>query len=257
VNIFAEIIKYQWNAKRRHGIHSPFVYSLSDKCICIELTGDIRSKQEELFKTLLKSKENIQVTDLGKGSRHLKENRTIREIFKTSSSRGKKGELLFKLSRHFKPSSILEFGTSLGVGTWFLHHGHPEARIVTVEGCPQTFEIAKKLNSILRSDHIQAINSSFEEFLESHSSKNSYDLVYIDGHHDGEALLKYLSELDKITHENTLFILDDIRWSSDMFDAWKRIIELPSYHVTVDLFSIGLVWKRNMQEKEHFVLRSS
>ncbi len=82
-------------------------------------------------------------------------------------------------------------------------------------------------------------------------------MVYIDGHHDGKALLKYLSDLENYTHEDTLFIIDDIRWSSDMLDAWNKISKLPSYHVTVDLFYLGLVWKRSIQEKEHFILRPS
>jgi predicted O-methyltransferase YrrM len=257
VNFLVEIIKYQWNAKRRHGIHSPFVYSLSDKCFNIKLTKEIQTKSKELFKPFLSSKESIEVTDLGKGSRRLKKTRTVRDIFKTSSSRGRKGEVLFKLSNYFGPNTILELGTSLGVGTWFLHHGHPKARIVTVEGCPKTFEMARKLNPVLHSGQIHAINSSFEDFLKKQLPDTSFDMVYIDGHHDGKALLKYLSDLENYTHKDTLFIIDDIRWSSDMLDAWNKISKLPSYHVTVDLFYLGLVWKRSIQEKEHFILRPS
>jgi hypothetical protein len=38
VNRFIEIIKYTWKAKGRHGIHSPFVYDLMDKCFKIPVS---------------------------------------------------------------------------------------------------------------------------------------------------------------------------------------------------------------------------
>ncbi len=38
MNRFFEIIKYSWKAKGRHGIHSPFVYDLVDKCFQLAIS---------------------------------------------------------------------------------------------------------------------------------------------------------------------------------------------------------------------------
>ena len=38
MNRFFEIIKYSWKAKGRHGIHSPFVYDLVDKCFRLTIS---------------------------------------------------------------------------------------------------------------------------------------------------------------------------------------------------------------------------
>lgn len=255
MNLLTELIKYHWTAKHRHGIHSPFVYALSDRCFSKELSKEFLHTEKDLFARFLRSTTKISVNDLGKGSRKLKKNRTVRDTFKTSSCRGKKGQVLYRLSNYFRPSNILELGTSLGIGTWYLNQGFPEAHITTIEGCSETLGVARELNPVFDLDQVHSFNCSFETFLDTCPPNTTFDLIYIDGHHDGKALLHYLDLLEKHSDDETLFILDDIRWSRDMLDAWKTIIQLPSYHVTVDLFHQGLVWKRSQQEKEHFVLR--
>ena len=96
--------------------------------------------------------------------------------------------------------------------------------------------------------------STFDYFLENYTG-DQFDLVFVDGHHDGEALKKYMSQLEKFTHNDTIFILDDIRWSDSMLDAWKWFVQHPDYHVTMDLFRMGIVLKRPQQVKEHFTIK--
>jgi hypothetical protein len=101
VNLIFEFIQYQWLAKNRHGIHSPFVYDLSDKCFKIK-----REKSDEIllkeFESKLKSDNTkIHIQDFGVGSRKMGSERSINQICKNSSSKGKYGKLLYQLNRHF------------------------------------------------------------------------------------------------------------------------------------------------------------
>jgi hypothetical protein len=50
-------------------------------------------------------------------------------------------------------------------------------------------------------------------------------------------------------------VFDDIRWSDEMTLAWEKIKNHPKVNVTIDLYSMGVVFFRKEQEKEHFVLR--
>jgi hypothetical protein len=93
----------------------------------------------------------------------------------------------------------------------------------------------------------------FKEFIE--TSQTHYDLIFIDGHHDGTALLKYMEALDKNSNDQTIFIVDDIRWSKDMFSAWNQLVQNEKYQVSIDFFKMGILMKRPTQIKEHFTLK--
>ena len=56
-------------------------------------------------------------------------------------------------------------------------------------------------------------------------------------------------------HDETIVIIDDIRWSKDMLEYWKQFKEMERYHLTMDLFRMGIVMKRSHQQKEHFVIK--
>lgn len=249
-----EYIKYRWNAKGRHGTHSPFVYDLVDKCFQLEVDSEFIRERNLLFQKLKKNRETITIEDFGAGSKYLSNQRRIQQIFNTSSSKGKYGDLLFRLSKHYKPHNVLEFGTSLGIGTINLFKGNPTAKIVTVEACRATRKEAIKNFESVSYAQIESICSTFQDFLQNYKGER-FDIVFIDGHHNGEALINYLKQLQPITHNDTIFILDDIRWSNSMFTAWQSIISSQDYHVTIDLFRMGIILKRPQQEKEHFIVK--
>jgi hypothetical protein len=56
-------------------------------------------------------------------------------------------------------------------------------------------------------------------------------------------------------HDSTIILIDDIRWSKDMFDAWNKIIKMEQYHLSLDLFKFGIILKKHSKEKEHFIIR--
>lgn len=254
MNIALEYIKYRWNAKGRHRTHSPFIYDLVDKCFDVEIDPQFNIDRAELFRSLSSDKSTIHVQDHGAGSRKLSNERSVQQLFKNSSSRGKHGDLLYRLAAYYQPQRMLEFGTSLGIGTIHLHSGNKDAQITTVEGCPETYEKALQTFRSIHTENIEAISSSFDDFLKSYDGRH-FDLIFVDGHHDGKALMSYLAALKAFSHNDTIFILDDIRWSDSMFDAWKMIVSSEEYHVTIDLFRMGIVVPRKQQVKEHFTIK--
>jgi predicted O-methyltransferase YrrM len=123
--------------------------------------------------------------------------------------------------------------------------------LISIEGCPETYSIAKEN---LKPYPIALINNTFKNVIQSFSEEK-FDLVFIDGHHDGKALIEYLDALSPFTHKNTVFILDDIRWSNSMLDSWNKLKGSDSYHLSMDFFNMGILVKRPQQVKENFILR--
>ncbi|MBI1836245.1 MAG: class I SAM-dependent methyltransferase [Flavobacteriia bacterium] len=254
MNLVTEFIKYFFKAKGKHGTHSPFVYNFVSKCLITNMDNNFVIARKKLFKSLKNDKRIIQIEDFGAGSKKLGLQRKVSSIFNLNTSKGKYGILLYKIVQYYQPQNILEFGTSLGVGSFQMAIANPLAKVVTVEACSSIQNIAIDNLQKAKISNISFVNSTFSHFLENYKG-HKFDLVFIDGHHDGEALTHYIDLLEKITHNDTIFILDDIRWSDSMFGSWQKIVQDKHIHLTMDLFRMGILIKRKQQEKEHFIIR--
>ena len=251
MHLIREYINYIRKAQGRHHIHSPFVYNFVDSCLKTTIPTAFKNKTKQFTQRLSSNPRTIKTTDFGAGSKKMKQIRTIASIYKNACCKGTYAQLLYKLSVYYQPDSILELGTNLGVGTFFLHEGNPNAKIVSIDGCIETQNVAKEN---ITENNVIFVHSKFEEYL-SNLSPQKFDLIYIDGDHRGEALLKYLKMLENYSHDDTIFVLDDIRWSKDMFKAWNIIVGSKDFHLTLDLFKMGIIMKKSGKEKEHFIIK--
>ncbi len=254
MNFFSEYIKYLFNAQGRHGIHSPFVYDFVDNCLKINKEDGFSKKQISLIKSLKNDSTHIHVLDAGAGSRKMSAQRSVKSILKNASCKGVYADLLYQLATHYQPKNSLELGTSLGIGTSLLAAGNPNGKVHTIDACGNTLEVAKNNLFKLGINNANLINDTFLAYL-SYADKQSFDLVYVDGHHQGEALKNYMHLLEEWTHPNTIFILDDIRWSKDMFAAWNELKASNKYNLSLDLFRMGILIPRPQQEKQHFTIK--
>jgi hypothetical protein len=261
---------FLWNSKNEHGVHSPFLFDLVMKCFYDSTDYPEYSTLKEYRKSLLQNKNTIEVTDFGAGSRVFKSNtRAINQIAKNAGISTKRAELLFRFVRYFQSDSsdseqakqsILEIGTSLGLATSALSLGNKNAKITTLEGCPNTMAIAKNQCQLQNLNNIEFENTEFSSFLKNHinvdwTKVKSYSLIYFDGNHSKTATLDYFELLLPTINNNTVWIFDDIHWSNDMEEAWEIIKNHSKVTVTIDTFQWGIVFFRNEQEKEHFIIR--
>ena len=54
----------------------------------------------------------------------------------------------------------------------------------------------------------------------------------------------------------SIFVMDDIHWSSEMEEAWIYIQRHPAVTLTIDLFFIGIVFVNpDYKVKQHFKIR--
>jgi predicted O-methyltransferase YrrM len=251
MHLIREYINYIRKAQGRHQIHSPFVYDFVDKCLRISFSNDLKEKYKSLTRRLSNNETRINTTDLGAGSKKMGTSRAVSSIYKNASCKGTYAKLLYQISKHYQPTNILELGTNLGVGTFFLNEGNPNAYITTIDGCLETQNVAKQH---ILNKNVHFVHASFDDYLDALTTQK-FDLIYIDGDHRGVSLIRYLAKLDHYCHSETLIVLDDIRWSEDMLNTWKKLINSETYHLTLDLFKVGILIKKQGKEKEHFMLR--
>jgi len=251
-------IKFLLKSTNKHGVHSPFVFNFMQFCLNTKenLLKNAFQKFLILKKQLLSDKSIITITDYGSGSKHFNGNkRRVSEISKYAGISKIKAKILIALINYYKPKSVLEIGTSLGLSTSILSRNNL-ANVVTIEGCNETSQIAKKYLNKNNHNTITHIVNRFEIVLPTLTDEKSYDLIYFDGNHQKDATLDYFNLCLKTTHNDTLFIFDDIYLNKPMQEAWLKIIEHPKVTVSIDIYHYGILFFRAEQPKQHFYLRA-
>ncbi|WP_338761091.1 class I SAM-dependent methyltransferase [Bernardetia sp. ABR2-2B] len=253
-------------AGNQHAVHSPFVYKLYTLVVQDKKKYYAFSELEKLRQELISDHTELEVTDFGAGSKHTisqkittnSTKKSISKIARYSATTTKKAQLLFRLVEYFKPKTILELGTSLGVSTLFmaLAADNLETQIITFEGCPQIAKKAKENFEELKQNNIEIIIGNIDKTLsKSLPSFPLLDFVFLDANHRYEPTIDYFNQILEKCHNDTIIILDDIHWSAGMEKAWKQIIEHEKVTVSIDLFQLGLIFLRKEQPKQHFKLR--
>ena len=211
---------------------------------------------ETIRKQLLNRTDEIEITDLGAGSTVNKSNRRkIQDIAKNSAKGGKWGELLFRLSRYFEPETMIELGTSLGIGSLYQSLGNPKGNLTTFEGCPNTASVAREQ---FRNAKVNAtiIEGNFDDTLQPFlDSIEKLDWAFIDGNHQKDPTIRYLEQCLEKCHNDSVLLFDDIYWSKGMAQAWENIKAHERVSVSLDLFQVGIVFLRKEQPKQEFVIR--
>ena len=260
LTILKKYIQYLMKASngKGHGVHSPFVFTFIKEVLNNDTHNQLIPDIEKRRAQLLADENLVQVWDRGAGSRQSNATqRSVSAIAKSALKSKKYGKLLHKITAYYKPTQVLEMGTSLGITTCYLASANPSAKVVTMEGAPNVAKIAKQTFLEVGLKNIELNEGDFEETLPSYlNSIETVGLAYVDGNHRYEPTMRYFECLLQKTNDHSILIFDDIHWSTEMEQAWGEIKKHAAVTLTIDLFFIGLVFVRKGQkEKEHFIIR--
>lgn len=246
---------YWLRAKGPNRVHSPFVFSLYTDVILPDKQYYAFEAIEKIRTKLLENNSLISDSDPGAGSKSNPHQKTVRSIAHSSLLSPKQGRLLFRLTNHLQPKTILELGTSLGISALYLAKP-TSAQVHTIEGRPSLVKLAQQNAKLLHAPNITIHSGRFEDVLPSLLPQlKQVDMLYLDGNHTFEATLRYFEQIRPYMHSDTVIIMDDIRWSIDMMKAWLVLSKQSDIHVSIDLQKLGLLFFRPSQVKEHFILR--
>ena len=251
-------LKYRLRAGTAHGLHSPFVYGLYTTVICHDGEFAAFASIEARRRALLSSPDSITVTDLGAGSHTgAGQLRRVAVITRIAAKPPHLAQLLFRLVNHFRPATVLELGTSLGLTTAYLAAADSRHRVVTFEGCPNVAAVARETFAALHLANIELMEGNLDDTLGPTLAALGapVDFVFFDGNHRRGPTLRYFEQCLANAHEDSVFVFDDIHWSAEMEQAWDAIRAHPTVTVTIDLFHIGLVFFRKKQPRQDFWLR--
>lgn len=221
-----------------HGIHSPAVYEFVTCVVRPQKLSDQIFLVENYIKQLEKDSSEVNIEELGAGSRTMSHStRKVSDIVKVAGCSRKQGRLLHRIVAYYKPSKILELGTSVGKSVFYMASANFNASITTIDANKSVLDIAKKGAEELKLNQINFIEANFDNVLQKFL-ESSLDMVYIDGNHSFEGTMRYFKEISGAMSKG-IIVLDDIYWSSGMKRAWKEIQQVST--CSIDLYWMGIV----------------
>lgn len=154
------------------------------------------------------------------------------------------GRLLFQLIRTLAPRRVLELGTNIGISAAYIVVAMDHAgggQLVTIEASGIRVALARRfLDQLGLLGGVDLIEGYFDDVLESVLADHGpFDVVFLDGNHRLEPTLRYTEMLVPGMPAGGVIVLDDIRWSQEMLEAWTRVCGYEGL-ATVDLGRTGL-----------------
>ncbi len=252
-------LRYLNKSGTRHSVHSPFVYTLVDEVLKNNKPDEAFQRIRHLRNTLLNKTQQIEITDFGSGAMEKKyvfRFESVAKIVKKGSVSEKYGKVLFHLVQHFKPQTIIELGSSVGISTLYMALAKPDAKVYTIEGCTTKSEQASSNFRKLAANNIVQHIGRFDVVLPDLLPQvEKLDFAFVDGNHIYKATVSYFETLLKIAHNDTVFVFDDIHWSGGMEKAWNEICDNEQVTVSIDLFRMGIIFLNKQLSKQKFVIR--
>ena len=246
--LVAKYFQFWWKASnsKGHGVHSPFVYDFIRKVLIDKTSYSAYAKVDNWKSQLLADRSVLAIEDLGAGSRKGNNlHRSIAEITQNASKPKKVGRLLFRIVQYYKPATILELGTSMGLSTAYFSLANSASTIVTIEGASSVAKQAVDNFSNWGIANVKLINGNFDTVLPAVlDSLDKLDFAFVDGNHRKAPTLQYFDLLLKKSHPGTIIIFDDIHWSKEMEEAWEVISTHTSVKCSIDLFYMGIILLR-------------
>lgn len=258
--IISRYLEYLMQAKTRHGVHSPFVYAFIDDILRDKREYSDYQLIESEVERLKHNRNVLEIVDFGAGKSSGKYRTYFRRVSEIASISGitrKHGRLLYRMVRHFKPATLIEMGTSLGISAMYQAKGNPDAQFISVDGCASLAMIARNTLDNVSCENVKLKTGQFRTIVPPllDDMNKTLDYAFIDGDHTYEGTLFYFGLLKKYLSNNSIVVFHDIYWSKEMAKAWSEIKKDPEVTITIDLFFMGIVFFRKELSKQDFMLR--
>ena len=154
-------------------------------------------------------------------------------------------DFLFQLTRVVRPHAVLELGTNIGMSGSYLAAAlrtNGAGHLWTIEGIP---DLAKAAQQTFQSAELDPWATSvvgwFKDALSTTLSNGPFQLVFIDGHHNGDATIDYYRQIKPHLGDNSFLVFDDINWSRGMQQGWQTITEDKDIRDCAAIMGFGVV----------------
>lgn len=239
--------------RRGYGVHSPFVFNLITKVI-EERCSYYSFYDIELIRKQLLFRDNI-IAYPDRQQKGKLRRRTVGEIVEREAIKPKHGALLFRLTNYFKSKNILQLGSSMGLSTLYLTSYAPGLNCIVIENIPEFASIARIAFDKAARNPIDLHTGSYRELLPQALEKmNQIDFIFFNTLYEQQNNIWLFNECIKHIHNETIFVFEGIKASRKMREFWKEVCSRHEVTVTIDLYSMGIVFFNKKLHKRDYIV---
>lgn len=246
-----QFLRFYSAAVTKYQLHSTFVYELAETVLENKHWYYAFRDVEVLRNKMLSSNIVLNLRDYGTGEN---QKAPLRKVVRRAASSTRQGRQLFRLANWANPSTMLELGSAVGIGSMYMISGAGAATMISLEGCPESAHVARTNLELLGFQEKVTIKTGpFDQTLQPALEQlGSIDFVFFDGNHRMAPTLEYFEKCLSFAQEKTIFVFDDTHWSAAMEAAWVQIQQHPRVTLTVDFFDLSLAFiNPDFKEKQH------
>jgi len=225
-----------WRHIHGHGIHSPHVFGLvtdvlENRCSYYALEEIARLRME-------------MVCEEG-----------FRQALRRESLHAKDGELLFRLGARLGARRIVVVGDFTGLASLYASGYASSSSVFGL--CPEAAGAENAVRTHLRMGRkcFKAVGDGYAEGLRRiFAALECVDFLFLNpaGEREGVGLL--FEECVAHRHEQSVFVVNDIRESRYMYGEWKRMAAHPEVSVAVELCRVGILFFNKRLYKHTYTL---
>ncbi|MDR2121110.1 MAG: hypothetical protein LBP64_09615 [Tannerella sp.] len=220
--------------RKGFGVHSPFAFDL--------ITNVIEERCAYYF-----------YEEIDSAWRHLSQNRapivcgdrrtTVRKAFRQNGISPKEGRLLFRLANRRRPRYILTVGTSMGLIPFCLTGYASAAHCLALEAERDLAATAAQLAGLHTRRSIEVRFGEYEKQLAPALEKpGRIDCLYLGKEVDARMQERIFAQCAPLFGEQSVCIVGGIRASRPRKCGWQALCRHPSVSVSVDLYSLGILF---------------
>lgn len=240
--------------RKGFGVHSPFVFNLITKVIgernpyyAYALAEGVRSRLLARRDPVLWSRNPA----YSPARIH-----TLAEITGREAVSPACGALLFRLANYFKSKYILQVGAGAGISTLYLTAYASDVQATVLESDPVLAAIAREAVGRTSAYPVRFLTGPYREMLSGALQEMpQVDFVFFHTAREGaESSRALFCEAVRFVHAGTVFVIDGIRAGRSMKAFWKEACAHPAATVTVDLYSLGLIFFDPKLYKRNYIV---
>ena len=237
-------LKYYFKAETLYTIHSPYIYELLafvsdqhrtyyDFLLFRKLKQFLRSNKTALA-------DNRDISSQESGARTWR----IGQLMKNNLWKSGNFEVLYRFILFFSPRQMLCLGTSMGMTPAYIARAVPGCKVLAIEHQNWMVHLAQQVLSRAMTPHVQLSGGSWLQLCNQDLKiQSSFDGATIDISSNQMEAIQSVEVLCTAYNPSFIFLYG-IHSSSLSWNAWKKIKSQPSFNISIELFNVGLLIRK-------------